>query len=276
MNHRLISSAEKIANRKGRNRRNSARQGRQRREKMLRHLSLALGASGFIPLARPAECLELLTAHQNRANAIAGRVKRMAATARSPGFREPAESKAAALQEPERPQRVLCVKNRAAVFPRLLRIPHPAGPDLPFVEAVEEATRIQQGGAFPHSILDFFVRATGLPWESSARLLFERGIIPFPFSNADLQAIKASRFFWDRYDEGRTCYRALAQSGQVPSGAGDWAYFDSSGLDELLPGVHVPKRLRRPEYLANLVNNKAELCMDVYSFQMLPLFRHPF
>ena len=57
---------------------------------------------------------------------------------------------------------------------------------------------------------------------------------------------------------------------------GDWTLFESEKLAELLPGLHMPRLLRRTTYLANLVRDRMGLTLDIHAFpSALPLVRHP-
>jgi len=46
-------------------------------------------------------------------------------------------------------------------------------------------------------------------------------------------------------------------------------------LADLLPGLHVPRLLRRSVYLTNLVRDRQGLTLDIHSFSRLPLIQHP-
>ena len=64
--------------------------------------------------------------------------------------------------------------------------------------------------------------------------------------------------------------------GQVREFQGDWAYFEDTQLESLLPGIIVPSRLKREHYLANYLVESDCSSLDVYAGSNLdPLFSAP-
>ena len=59
--------------------------------------------------------------------------------------------------------------------------------------------------------------------------------------------------------------------------SGEWAWFDERDLALLLPGVIVPTRLKRHEYLTNWISTPRAVSLDVYAgADCEALFQHPF
>jgi hypothetical protein len=272
MNGRLLSPHVKDANRRGRNQRNARRQARRRRERLLAELAAIDGTGMAAQLLTPQESLDLLTAHLARAKAVMPRVRRTLRLARmgqsdgAPTTIHPA---------PPRPVRVLREQNRGN-WPVLLASAIDVDQPLTLVEAMAATTRHAEDGASPHVLLDFFVRASGLPWATAAQVLEQRRLIPGAFSPWDIRAIREARGFRDRYRNGRASYSAAVSAGDVVAMHGDFALFESEQLADLLPGLHMPRLLRRTAYLANLVRDHEGLTLDIHAFpSALPLVRHP-
>jgi hypothetical protein len=129
----------------------------------------------------------------------------------------------------------------------------------------------------PLIALDFFVGSCGIPWRESNELLFKQGLIPTPLSPIEVDATRCARAFWNRYAEGRSTFTAMIAMGEITIETGDWAVFNFPKLREMLPGMSIPRLLRRQTYLTNLVREGSDLCLDLYSYPgKLPLVRHPF
>lgn len=274
MNGRLLSPHVKDANRRGRNQRNARRQARRRRERLLAELAAIDGTGLAAQLLTPRENLDLLTAHLARAKAVMPRVRRTLRLARMGQSDGPL---ATIHPAPPRPVRVLREQNRGKVWPILLASAIDVDQPLTLVEAMAATTRHAEDGASPHVLLDFFVRASGLPWATAAQVLEQRRLIPGAFSPWDIRAIREARGFRDRYRNGRASYSAAVSAGDVVAMHGDdFALFESAQLAELLPGFRMPRLLRRTAYLANLVRDHMGLTLDIHAFpSALPLVRHP-
>jgi len=272
MNGRLLSPHVKDANRRGRNQRNARRQARRRRERLLAELAAIDGTGMAAQLLSPQENLALLTSHLNGARHIATRIRRTLRLARMGQSDGPPTNIQAA---PPRPVRVLREQNRGN-WPVLLADAIEMDQPLTLVEAMAATTRHAEDGASPHVLLDFFVRASGLPWATAVQVLEQRRLIPGAFSPWDIRAIREARGFRDRYRNGRDAYHAAVSAGDVVAMRGDWTLFESAQLADLLPGLHMPRLLRRTAYLANLVRDHMGLTLDIHAFpSALPLVRHP-
>ena len=274
MNSWLLTPQEKNANRLLGNRRNAQRQACRRRERLLADLAVLGGTELPAQLLTPRENLDLLTAHLARAKAVVARVRRALRLTR---MAQPGGPPAAIQNAPPRPTRALRVQNRGRVWPALLADANQSDQPMTLVEAMAAITRHAEDGASPHVLLDFCVRVSGLPWETSAAILHERRIIPATFSSTDILAIRRAGDFWDRYREGRAACAAAVSAGEIPLMHGDFALFETGQLHAILPGLHVPTLLRRTAYVVNLVTDLHGLCLDLFAFpSVLPLVRHPF
>lgn len=174
-----------------------------------------------------------------------------------------------------RPRRILSRLNRSSVFPALV----PATVNFEFCSATELLANLactsQKSAA--HLLLDALATGSGLSVDCCAELLLFRKLTDKPIPAEDIGATISAREFWKQYGEGVAHYRALMESQAVPRLTGEWAYFDRFEFESLLPGIVIPTRLERYDYLTNYVNEQAGSSLDVYSgasFQ--PLFQHPF
>lgn len=273
MNPRLLTVAEKAANYRGRNRRNAQRQARRRRERMIGELLAVAGpaACAAVDAVTGADSLDLLTAHLHRARSIVARIKRSVRIVR---LSDPSNC-AVPCAPIARPSRVLRAGNRGRVFPALLNAGPAHRPGTPVQDALAVLARVRWDMS-PHAAVDLFVGSSGLPWAVAADLLHRRGLIPAAFSAPDINAIRDARAFWNLYRDGRAAFQAGVEAGEFAALAGDWAFFEAAQLATLLPGVRVPRALRRSCYLVNLVRDPVEVCLDMYSAPTcLPLIRHP-
>ncbi|MEI7929431.1 MAG: hypothetical protein WCH40_12850, partial [Verrucomicrobiales bacterium] len=156
MNPKLLTTAEKEENRRGRNSRKARRRARLRRERLLAELAAIDGTGLAAQLLSPQENLALLTSHLNGARHIAERVRRTLRLARMGQSDGPL---ATIHPAPPRPVRVLREQNRGKkVWPVLLADAIEMDQPLTLVEAMAATTRHAEDGASPHVLLDFFVR----------------------------------------------------------------------------------------------------------------------
>jgi hypothetical protein len=174
-----------------------------------------------------------------------------------------------------RPVAQLSRLNRSLTFPPI--VPKEISVHEISVAEVLPIVRARCKTELPHKLLDVFAVGTGLSWEISAKILLAHHVIVAPFTGRQIAAIKSARLFWDQYSQGRTRFASLTASGYRPQFSGDWAYFDHSDLERLLPGILVPTRLQRHDYLTNYGFHGAEFSLDVYSAaKFAPLFQHQF
>jgi hypothetical protein len=275
MNANLLTCAEKAANKRGRVRRHSHWEARRRRENLLRELVLTAGsAAGAVgEIISPLENLALLTGDLRRARPIAARITR---TFRGTHPQAQVASPPADSSTATRPSRVLRERSRGRIFPQLLNGAPPHQSGISVREALAAVALLDCRKVSPHAALDFFVGSAGLPWMMSAELLHRCRLIPAAFLPAEVEALRRVREFWDRYRDGRAAYKAGVAAGEVVPALGDWAAFEPAQLSALLPGVCLPRALRRGRYLTNLVRDSSGICLDVHAApSALPLVRHP-
>lgn len=89
-------------------------------------------------------------------------------------------------------------------------------------------------------------------------------------------AIPAWERFRSEFEAGQRAAKARAASALSPSFSGGVASFDADCLERLLPGVRLPRNLKRDRYLGKLSFDagKREAWLDLYSATGLPLVRH--
>jgi hypothetical protein len=174
-----------------------------------------------------------------------------------------------------RPTRVLSRLNRSGIFPSLV----PAVPVVqePSVNRIVEILRWAAASIPPYRLLDALATASGFSWQNSAAILVGSRIIPAPIAPDVIAATRDARNFWQRYCDGRERFSNLVANGAMTNLAGNWASFEHGQLERLLPGVIVPTRLRRHDYLTNAIWGDNELSLDLHAgLNAQPLFRHPF
>jgi len=176
-----------------------------------------------------------------------------------------------------RPGRTLSRLNRSTTFPPIV----PREVNLKFFSAAEiiaDLKRRNQDKKLPsHVLLDALAKASGLSFDCAAQLLVFSQLIEQAISQNDIQVVWSGRQFWKRFCQGQSRYHALSQAEAVPHLSGNWAYLDADELENLLPGIIVPTRLKRRDYLANYICDGGDYSLDIYSRAALrPLLRHPF
>jgi hypothetical protein len=174
-----------------------------------------------------------------------------------------------------RPNRVLSRLNRSSVFPPIVsndqRIEQLAA--LNILAALHESRNIHP----PHRLLDQLAVASGFRWETCADLLYSRRLVDETIAHHVVEVTRQARSFWNRFQQGQARYARLVAKAQTPGLGGDWAFFEASEFEHLLPGIVIPTRLRRQEYLTRWVAESAPFSLDVYAgLDGAALFRHPF
>lgn len=174
-----------------------------------------------------------------------------------------------------RPNRILSRLNRSSVFPPIVSNDH----------RIEELAAVNILASLhdyrnilpPHRLLDQLAVASGFQWETCADLLYATGLVDEVLEQHELDATRQARSFWNRFQQGQDRYARLVAKGQIPRLSGDWAFFEVSEFERLLPGIVIPTRLRRHEYVIKWVTEGPPSSLDVYAgLDGTPLFRHPF
>jgi hypothetical protein len=174
-----------------------------------------------------------------------------------------------------RPNRLLSRLNRSSVFPPLVsndELIHEVA-----IGKILAALHRHRTIHPPHRLLDQLAVASRFRWKTCADLLYSTRTVDQEIDNHELEATRQARSFWNRFQHGRARYARLVAKGQIPRLVGDWAFFESSEFERLLPGIVIPTRLRRHEYLTSWVREGDSFGLDVYAgLDGAPLFRHPF
>ena len=79
----------------------------------------------------------------------------------------------------------------------------------------------------------------------------------------------------ERVGAGRDEYAVLVMEDGLERAEGDWTFFEHENLQNILPGLQLPERLVRREYLLNLHTGKFVnlTCLDIHSLSYAPLVR---
>ena len=182
----------------------------------------------------------------------------------------------AAISTIPRPRRALNQPHRSSVFPPL--VPKKLFIESPSVRQILCALNHHDARAcLPRHFLDVLATGSGMSWENCAEILFGSKLVTEPIDLGEIAATRAARTFWDLYEQGRARYSLFTANTHSAKRVGDWAHFDHSELEKLLPGILVPTRLTRHDYLTNYVAESPDPALDVYSVvDQSPLFRHRF
>jgi hypothetical protein len=238
-----------------------------RRRLLLRNALGSLGLEAF----SPEELFQLLCGCSREARLTLTRSRRRNAV-------RPFAKKSRVQQKPgvlPRPNRILSRLNRSSVFPPLVSNDDPI--EEVAIGGILAALHNYRKIHPPHRLLDQLAVASGFPWKTCADLLYAMRIVDQEIDNHELEATQQARSFWNRVQHGRARYARLVAKGQIPRLTADLAFFESSQFQRLLPGIVIPTRLRRHEYLTSWVRDGGSFSLDVYAgFDGAPLFRHPF
>lgn len=174
-----------------------------------------------------------------------------------------------------RPRPFLSYLSRSRVFPPLVPAEiETAGGTMAEVLAI---LRRDYRGFPSHILLDALATRSGLSWPCCAEILIANDLIASPIEPEDVEAIRDARLFWTLYYRARARYSCLLRAAIIEPFRGIWGYFERAQLERLLPGVIIPTKLRRHDYLTNYVVNTDDSSLDVYArSNMSPLFQHRF
>ncbi len=174
-----------------------------------------------------------------------------------------------------RPTRILSLLNRSHVFPSL--VPIETAVQEASVSRIVEILSCAVPFMSPHRLLDTLATASGFSWDDSAAILLASGLISTALAPEIIAATREARNFWKQYPAGQERFSNLVANGVMANLAGKWGVFEHDELEQLLPGIIVPTRLRRHDYLTNAIHAGGEFCLDVHAgLDVRPLFRHPF
>lgn len=132
-----------------------------------------------------------------------------------------------------------------------LRAALPAGMSLAELKA--EAEKWKTASFDPFATLDRLHSFTG-DWQQAADLELQLGLITTPIRTDMIAEIARAREFWNTWSAGCHHYQTALKAGLLPKLEGsNWAGFDHAGLMALLPGVRLPRSVRRDFYLLQLI-----------------------
>jgi hypothetical protein len=261
--------SEKVA---GQKQRYSDHRRRRRRTKFLLDVATTVQPELFLP----EESIDLLWGPLNAAKRIVKAAERRQLLTKSQtkfisANSQPDEN----LSTAARSTRVLSRLNRSTVFPPL--VAKEVTIEALSVNEILATLSLERGKTPPHQLLDAFAVASGMSWETCAEILLARRIIPCCIDGDDITAIQRARRFWNQYAEGRATYLTICAKEDVPRFRGDWAFFGREKLEMLLPGINIPDKLKRDEYLTNSVPVADHFSLDVHAMPTAaPLFQHRF
>lgn len=177
------------------------------------------------------------------------------------------------LPAPVPPKAILSYLNRSRIWPCLVP-PEPTS-KVPLTELLQVIRDRHRSGEPWYRLLDLLVTGAGMPWQSGAKIL--RNLTGQIIEDDDFTMVAQARSFWVHFGEGRARLFILAKAQDITlPGAGDWAHFERSQLESILPGAIWPDHCQRREYLVNFIHDPQEARLDLYSPSGLGLCRHPF
>lgn len=96
-----------------------------------------------------------------------------------------------------------------------------------------------------------------------------------PYTGEEIARFEHALAFDSHFEGGRQAYAVVVAQDGLPIARGDWAFFEHDDLQNLLPELHVPDRLRRNEYLVNLHGGEfgGPEGLDIHSLRYAPLVR---
>jgi hypothetical protein len=248
------------------------RRRNERREKFFQEAMVNVAPENF----SPEESFDLLFGRWTEAKRAVKRAGRRQLIINSEGQFLPAPiQNGKNLSLLPRPVSVLSRLNRSSIFPPL--VPIEIEIEAVSVTEILATLKVKYQKSPSHHLLDALATASGMPWEICAEILLANEPIPFSIEPDDLAAARLARAFWTQYGQGRARYSALVAAKGIPQFKGDWAFFDAVQFNILLPGIIIPRKLKREDYLTNWVSERNYFSLDVYAGSTAaPLFQHRF
>jgi hypothetical protein len=145
--------------------------------------------------------------------------------------------------------------------------------------AFAAARELVSAGSGPAEILRFMAHpmACGLSVRACARLAYTAGVLRSPVDADLVDSMNRAIAFQNLLADSHARYRGMVALGEIAAAAGAWAFFSQESLHAFLPGLRLPLRLRRDEYLVNVIagaDDKPE-CLDLHGVRYKPICRHP-
>ena len=125
-----------------------------------------------------------------------------------------------------------------------------------------------------HRVLEFGQKLLGFDPAFSAFFVGRR-LDGGPYTKQEIASFERTAMFQQLFEMGRQSYAVVVEQDGVAITRGDWAFFEHAELLDLLPGLHMPERLCRREYLVNLHTTEGDnpVCLDFHSIDYTPLIR---
>lgn len=277
MNARLSSENESRSRQRARQRRKDQQKARRRRTLALAALHHPCLAASETALTAQESCGWLWG---DDLRMVKRAIRRLNAAAEASA---PRPAMVSTLAAPDRivarPVRLLRKASRGEV--PLLRLPPVTSPAefLGLERTLLAARELARRGSGAPQILQFMAcpMACGLSRQTCAELAYTVGVLRSP-SDADLlDTMNRAIAFQNLLADGHSMYRAMVAVGELAAIAGAWAFFSKERLGELLPGLRLPLRLQRDEYLVNVIAgaDSNPVCLDLHGLRYRPICRHP-
>lgn len=271
MNSRLLTAVEKSLNARQRWRRNRVQKRRVRRHKVLENL--VLGESATTVLTQK-ECFQMMFGHLHKAKHIANKAALRNAVMSWSDPEEPPIWRHGEGIIP-RPTRLLRAKCRSNICPWIVSEKE-SEELLPVGAALEKASAYHRAGVPMYTVLDRFHSMTDMAWHEAAGLLYR----PLGNWKADIDIIDAmamAREFWRGVEIAKIVYRTAVSIGQCEPAVGEWGHFEADEAGAVMPGLRLPRELKRDRLLVRLIRKSGKLiAVDFHSITYRPLAQHPF
>ena len=276
MNCRLLTPEEKRKNKLGRLQRNKLARRRKRRARVLESVpsflqSIVL-ASGELSSEEGAEFHH---AHLARVKTLLRKIQRRSGflSFDSPELPAVAESEKLEVTRPERRMQ----KSRRGLLPCWFSappLPRPAK-GCSHYEALEILMNDRPLRSYcRYRVLEFVQKLLGIELQWAA-LVVETRLDGGPYKKQEIASFERTVMFRHLFETGRQTYAVVVEQDGLAMARGDWAFFEHAELLDLLPGLHMPQRLCRREYLVNLHTTEGDnpVCLDLHSIDYTPLVR---
>ena len=274
MNHRLLTPAEKKKNKLGRLHRNKLARRRKRRASVpnavpdfLQTIMLAAGTLS------PEEGQEFHHSHLGRVRTLVKKLERRSFYASFDPVELPPAPEGT-LKVVGRPTRRL-QKSRRGLLPGRFSAPAPPALARPYShdETFKALRALAQRSYCRLRMLELMKNVTRIELKFCATILGT--ITGVPYKKREIAAFERIGMFHSFYYAGQENYAVLVMEDGLERAEGDWALLEHDDLLNLLPGLRIPDRLVRREYLLRLHTGEFGnlTCLDIHSLSYAPLVR---
>ena len=156
-----------------------------------------------------------------------------------------------------------------------------SAPPLPVPEGhYSQREQFEMLNAFPlrsycrYRVLEFAKKLLRLDLPTTA-FVAGKSLDGGPYTEEEILSFEQAVAFKGHFEGGRQAYAVVVEQDGVAIARGDWAFFEHENLQNLLPGLNIPERLCRREYLVNLHTTEGDnpVCLDLHSIDYTPLIR---